>query len=219
MHWLPCWQRMPAKAPGNTVHKFWRLVPTAISVLVTLLYPLAIWLGHGHVEPRLLALLLVLAAATRLPTLKINRASRWWLAGALLLAAVAIWNNALLPLKLYPVLVSLGMLALFSYSLYVPPSIIERMARLSDPALPAYAVAYTRRVTQVWCGFFVLNGGLALATALWASAALWSLYNGVVAYVLMGCLFAGEYLVRMLVKRRHSRLEAQASLRQDGQHV
>lgn len=196
-----------------------RLLPTVMSLLVTLLYPLAIWLGHGRVEPRLLALLLVLAAATRLPALKLSRASRWWLAGALLLATVAIWNNALLPLKLYPVLVNLGMLTVFGYSLYAPPSIIERMARLSDPALPAYAVAYTRRVTQVWCGFFVVNGVLALLTAIWASAAIWSLYNGVLAYVLMGCLFAGEYLVRIVVRRRHRQLAAQADGQPDGQHV
>jgi uncharacterized membrane protein len=160
-------------------------------------------------------LLLVLAAASRLPALKLNRSSRWWLAGALLLAALAIWNNALLPLKLYPVLVNLGMLAVFGYSLYAPPSVIERMARLSDPALPAYAVAYTRRVTQVWCGFFVINGTLAMVTAIWASAAVWSLYNGVLAYVLMGCLFAGEYLVRIVVRRRHRRLEQQP----DGPHA
>jgi len=208
-----------------------RLLPTVVTLLATLLYPLAIWLGHGRVEPRLLALLLVLAAATRLPALKLSRASRWWLAGALLLAVVAIWNNALLPLKLYPVLVNLGMLAVFGYSLYAPPSMIERMARLSDPALPAYAIAYTRRVTQVWCGFFVMNGTLALLTAVWASAAIWSLYNGVLAYVLMGCLFAGEYLVRIVVRRRHSQLAAQLDVQPevqsevqpdaqpDGQHV
>jgi uncharacterized membrane protein len=192
-----------------------RFLPTVVTLLVTLFYPLAIWLGRGQVEPRLLALLLVLAAAARLPTLKVERASRWWLAGALSLAAIAIWNNALLPLKLYPVLVNLCMLAVFAYSLYAPPSVIERMARLSDPALPAYAIAYTRRVTQIWCGFFVINGLLALLTAIWASAAVWLLYNGVLAYVLMGCLFAGEYLVRIIVKRRHRQLEAQP----DGQHV
>jgi uncharacterized membrane protein len=196
-----------------------RLLPTVVTLLATLLYPLAIWLGHGRVEPRLLALLLVLAAATRLPALKLSRASRWWLAGALLLAVVAIWNNALLPLKLYPVLVNLGMLVVFGYSLYAPPSMIERMARLSDPALPAYAIAYTRRVTQVWCGFFVINGTLALLTAVWASAAIWSLYNGVLAYVLMGCLFAGEYLVRIVVRRRHRQLAAQPEAQPDGQHV
>lgn len=176
---------------------------TALTVLVTLLYPLAIWLGHGRVEPRALALLLVVAAATRLPTLKLNKASRWWLAGALLLAAVAIWHNAMLPLKLYPVMMNAGMLCVFGYSLLAPPSMIERMARLTDPHLPDYAIAYTRRVTQVWCGFFVVNGLLALITACWASPAVWSIYNGVVAYAAMGILFAGEYLVRIAVKRRH----------------
>ena len=63
--------------------------------------------------------------------------------------------------------------------------------------------AVTRTVTKVWCGFFVANGLAALGTALWASPKVWSLYNGVVAYLLMGVLFAGEYLVRLRFKRLH----------------
>jgi uncharacterized membrane protein len=47
-----------------------------------------------------------------------------------------------------------------------------------------------------------VNGGVALVTALWASAATWSLYNGFVAYLLMGVLFAGEYGIRCNFKRR-----------------
>jgi uncharacterized membrane protein len=176
---------------------------TALAVAITLLYPLAIWLGYGQVEPRVLAGLLLAAALLRLPTLKISKVGRWWLSGALLLAALAIWNNALLPLKLYPVLVNLAMLAVFGYSLVVPPSMVERIARLQDPHLPPQAIDYTRRVTQVWCAFFILNGAVALATALWASQAVWALYNGVIAYGLMGILFSGEYLVRMRFKRRH----------------
>lgn len=175
-----------------------------LPVLVTLLYPLAIWLGHGRVEPRLLAGLLLLAAVTRLFTLKINKAGRWWIGGALLLAALAVWGNALLPLQLYPVLVNLVMLGVFGCSLIAPPSLVERIARLREPDLPAAAIAYTRRVTQVWCVFFVINGLIALATALFASPAIWSLYNGVIAYGLMGALFGGEYLVRLRFKRRHN---------------
>ncbi|WP_225869780.1 hypothetical protein [Glaciimonas sp. PCH181] len=180
-------------------------VLAVLTVLVTLLYPLAIWLAHGRVSPRVLALLLIVAAATRLPTLKLNKASRWLIVAALLLAAMAIWNNAMLPLKLYPVVVNIGMLCAFGYSLITPPSMIERMARLTDPALPAYAIVYTRRVTQVWCGFFVINGAIAFITAFWASPAVWSLYNGVIAYVAMGVLFSGEYLVRIVIRRRHRR--------------
>jgi hypothetical protein len=39
-------------------------------------------------------------------------------------------------------------------------------------------------------------------TALWASPATWTLYNGLIAYVMMGLLFAGEYVVRWHFKRQ-----------------
>ena len=169
-----------------------------------MLYPLVIWLGHGKVEPRWLAGLLLLAAATRLPSLAISRAARWSALGALVLAAAAVWANALLPLKLYPVLVNAALLTAFGYSLAAPPSMVERLARLRDPGLPPAAIAYTWRVTQVWCGFFVVNGALALGTALWASEAIWSLYTGVIAYLLMGLLFGAEYLFRIRFKRLHN---------------
>ncbi|KQV85178.1 hypothetical protein ASD15_08685 [Massilia sp. Root351] len=178
---------------------------TALAVLVTLLYPLAIWLGHGQFEPRWLALLLVVAAGARLPAMKLSSAARWSVGGALVLAACALWSNLLLPLKLYPVLVNAAFLAAFGYSLTTPVSMVERLARLREPDLPAEAVAYTRRVTQLWCVFFLLNGGCALATALWTSEAVWSLYNGVIAYVLMGLLFAGELLARRHFRRQYQK--------------
>lgn len=173
----------------------------ALAAVLTLLYPLFIWFGHGQVEPRWLAALLLLAAATRLPTLAISRLARWSAACALLLAGFAVSANAMLPLKLYPVLVNGALLAAFGYSLVAPPSMAERFARMREPDLPQAAVAYTRRVTQVWCVFFVVNGAIALGTALWASQAVWALYTGVIAYVLMGTLFGAEYLVRLRFKR------------------
>jgi len=172
-------------------------------ILITLLYPLAIWLGQGQIEPRFLAGLLVLVALTRLPALKIGNAGYWWLGAILALLIVAVWGNALLPLKLYPVLVNGAMLGAFGYSLIFPPSMAERFARMREPDLPAQSVGYMRRVTQVWCVFFAVNGAVALATALWAPPAVWSLYNGLIAYLLMGLLFAGEYFIRLHFKARH----------------
>jgi uncharacterized membrane protein len=174
-----------------------------LAAVLTLLYPLFIWFGHGQVEPRWLALLLLLAAATRLPTLAISALARWSAACALLLAGVAVWANAMLPLKLYPVLVNGALLAAFGYSLASPPSMVERFARMREPELPPAAIAYTRRVTQVWCVFFVFNGAIALGTAVWASQNVWALYTGVIAYLLMGALFGVEFLVRMRFKRLH----------------
>jgi len=88
----------------------------------------------------------------------------------------------------------------FAASLVFPPTAIERLARLTEPELPPQAIAYTRQVTKLWCGFFVCNGTAALLTALWASPAVWALYNGLIAYGLMGLLYAGEWLVRRRVK-------------------
>jgi uncharacterized membrane protein len=166
------------------------------------LYPFAIWLGHGQVEPRFFAGLLLLAGVMWLPAIRAGAAGVGWLMGTLLLSLIALWNNHLLALKLYPVLVNAAMLSVFTYSLFVPPSMVEQFARRREPDLPPQSVTYTRRVTQVWCVFFALNGGIALVTALWASAATWSLYNGFVAYLLMGLLFAGEYGIRCNFKRR-----------------
>ena len=168
---------------------------TALLWLATLLYPLAIYFGMGRFEPRWLALLLLALAVLRA---LLAREAMWLVAavGAALLVAVSMLSNDGLPLKLYPVLVNAAMLAVFATSLRHPPSAIERLARLSEPDLPASAVAYTRRVTQIWCGFFVVNGGIALYTAVYSSDAIWALYNGLIAYVLMGVLFLGEWLVR-----------------------
>lgn len=174
-------------------------VRAALFIALSLAYPLVVYLALGRFEPRWLALLLVALAllralATRQPV---------WLAaaaGAVLLAVLTSIFNDALPLKLYPALVNAVMLAVFAVSLRFPPTVVERIARLTEPELPPRGVAYTRRVTQVWCIFFIFNGALALATALWTTDRIWALYNGLIAYVLMGSLFAGEWLVRQRVR-------------------
>ncbi|HEV2613448.1 MAG TPA: hypothetical protein VGV92_01935 [Gammaproteobacteria bacterium] len=113
------------------------------------------------------------------------------------------WAVLLFPLKFYPVLINIFMLVLFAQSLMFPPTIIERIARKTEKTFPPEAVLYTRRVTQVWCVFFIINGTISLITIFWASPKVWSLYNGVISYLLMGLLFGSEYLVRLSFKRRH----------------
>ncbi|NQY50862.1 MAG: hypothetical protein HRT50_17520, partial [Colwellia sp.] len=90
---------------------------------------------------------------------------------------------------------------IFSYSLVNPPPIIERLARLTQADLPDHAVIYTRTVTKVWLGFFILNGLVACYTALFTSLQTWTIYNGFIAYILMAILFYGEYLVRLRVQK------------------
>ncbi len=177
-------------------------VRAALFIALSLAYPLLVYSALGRFEPRWLALLLVALAVLRALA---TRQAVWLVAaaGAALLAALATVFNASLPLKLYPALVNGVMLAIFAASLQFPPTVVERIARMTEPDLPAHAVGYTRRVTQVWCLFFIANGTLALATALWTSDRVWALYNGAIAYVMMGALFGGEWLVRQRVRAAH----------------
>ncbi|NIB44226.1 hypothetical protein HBA55_31795 [Pseudomaricurvus alkylphenolicus] len=173
--------------------------------LVTLLYPLAVYTGLQTFEAQQLIVLLVLLAGLRLLVQGDNPMNHWLWLPILALMALATWiTGSDLGLKLYPVLVNLSLLTLFGWSLKFPPSAVERMARLREPDLPDAAIRYTRKVTQVWCAFFCINGTMALLTSLWASTEVWALYNGLIAYLLMALLFAGEWLVRQRVQRRAS---------------
>ncbi|MFO1340713.1 MAG: hypothetical protein U1F53_21245 [Burkholderiaceae bacterium] len=176
-------------------------VATALVLLLTLAYPFAVALGLGRVEPRWFALALVGLALLRAA---VSRQALWWVAalGAGLLAALSLAGQGWLPLKLYPVLVNAVLLAVFGTSLWRGPPVVERLARLAEPGLPPEGVAYTRRVTEAWCLFFVLNGAAAAATALWCTTEAWALYNGFVAYLLIGAMFGGEWLLRRRLKAR-----------------
>ncbi|MBS0545684.1 MAG: hypothetical protein JSR40_18335 [Proteobacteria bacterium] len=173
-----------------------------LRVLPWLAYPLAICFGLQVLQPRYLAL--VLAATLLLRRRRdarrllagLNRAERIVLGAVLGLSALTVATNSETLLRLYPAAMALGMLTLFALSLRRPPSMIERLARLHEPNLPPAGVRYTRRVTQIWCAFFVGNGTVAAYTSVYASREEWALYNGLIAYVLMGALFTGEWLVR-----------------------
>ncbi|PMS19100.1 hypothetical protein C0Z18_14880 [Trinickia dabaoshanensis] len=107
-------------------------------------------------------------------------------------AAIAVTGSEAL-LRAYPIVVNASMFVAFGATLVGGgPSMIEKFARVRRPELDARAVRYTRRVTQVWCAFFVINGAVSAACAIWGSRAQWALYNGLVTYLLIGMLIAGE---------------------------
>lgn len=102
----------------------------------------------------------------------------------------------------YPVVVNGLMLLVFGGSLRSTMPLVERLARLRQPDLPAAAIPYTRRVTRIWCGFFLFNGTVALFTCLVGNPRLWACWNGGIAYGLMGGLMAGEWLFRQRYLQR-----------------
>jgi uncharacterized membrane protein len=167
-----------------------------LAALLLIAYPAAVYFGLLHFGLAPLAWMLVAAGLLRL-ALGYRDRSLWPVA----LVAIAVGaGSALLRsvelLRYYPALINLVCLMAFGWSLWHPPTIVERIARLQDPALSAAGVAWTRAVTRVWCAFFIVNGTLAVLTARFASLQTWTLYNGLVAYVMMGLLFGGEWLLR-----------------------
>lgn len=171
-------------------------------IILWLAYPAVIFYGIEYFQPRYVAMLISLLLIVRWRTearVILAGMSRIYLAvfSALLIVIIVttITNNETM-LRLYPTLANCGMLLIFRFSLRHPPSMIERFARLHEPYLTDSGVCYTRTVTQVWCVFFVVNGSVAAYTALYTSREVWSLYNGFLAYLLMGVLFASEWLVR-----------------------
>lgn len=180
-----------------------RLAALGFAVL-TLLYPFAIYFGSQLTSPRYLVLALLCVAGLRLFGWQLAgaRARAAWLGLIAALALLSLWTNTDAGLRLYPVAVNASLFIVFSASLLGGPTLVEKLARLREPDLPPEAVAYTRRVTQVWCGFFVINGSVALYTALWTDPQTWLLYNGFIAYGLMGTLAMLEWLVRRRLQAR-----------------
>lgn len=170
---------------------------SAALVLVGVLYPFAVYFGTEHVSTRQFGLLLGALWLARALSGQ-GQKNLAWIALAFCAVMIALGDARLL--RWYPVLISAGLLAVFSLSLRHGMPVVERLARLTDPDLPPRAVRYTRQVTQAWSLFFLLNGLLAAGLALWAPLTWWTLYTGLIAYVLMGLLFAGEWMLRQRVR-------------------
>ena len=172
-------------------------------------YPVMVYFGLMYFDARSVALLLILLVGARLVfagRVAGKRAFRPQLIFALAAAGVigflVMLSDSPVFLRFYPVCISALMLVLFFLSLLHPPTVIERFARIQNPNLSPAAIRYTRKVTIVWCVFFMFNGGAALYTTLFTSLEIWALYNGAISYGLIGILFAGEYLIRRRLQQR-----------------
>jgi len=176
-------------------------IVNGLGAVLSVGFPALVYFGRDRLSPQVLALVLVLIVWFRKKIAFGMRPSPWLLAGGLLLAFLALGRNDVLPLKLYPVLVNVALLAIFAASLWYPPPVAERIARLGYPDLPIEIVTYTRKVTQAWCVFFGANALTALWTAVWGSDEVWFYYNGIIAYLLAGLMFTGEWLLRRRLLR------------------
>ena len=166
-----------------------------------LAYPPLVYAGLRALPALGLGIALLAAIAARLALSPSGPFATALAAGAVAFATLLLLEPVA-ALRAWPVLLSLALAAVFAWSLRHPPSAIERIARITKPDLPPEGVAYTRKVTAVWLCFFLANAAIAAWTALFARLETWTLYNGLVSYLIIGAIFAVEWAVRRRVRWR-----------------
>lgn len=169
--------------------------------LILVAYPFLVYFAIQKQALGLLTLFLITVAilrlflANKLSTAQLNIARQ----SALLLIVLAVmsyWLKDSQWFMVYPVIMSFIMLLFFGQSLFQDKSMIQRFAELRETGINAKKQNYMRKLTLVWCGFFVVNGLIAFYTWQFTSLEIWTLYNGFISYVLMGLLIAGELVFR-----------------------
>lgn len=197
---------------------------TAISVL----YPLIVYCGleFWGLSPRRLSLLLLSLAFFHFLNFTRNSSKLDRLRMAVLIALVlvcaviAFFADNILFVKFYPVLVNLSLLAFFGFTLWRTPSFAFRMAMLGNknlknsPSLKSVE-RYCNKVTLAWCVFFVVNASISTTTVFIGSDKVWSLYNGLISYILVGIFFTVEFGIRKMVQSKMQSYVPVCDLEQD----
>jgi uncharacterized membrane protein len=167
-------------------------------------FPFFVYWGLTYFQPRVITVTLGLILLIRFfSSLKLKNLSILYIKTPFILAIIFIFFfliqlNQKQSLLFVPSLINLGLLIVFTQSLWKPPTMIEFFAKMQIDDLDEQEIIYCRTVTKIWIFFFIINGCIALLLALYGSLTLWTLYNGFIAYIAIGCLFSIEWIYRHL---------------------
>ncbi|HEY2734155.1 MAG TPA: hypothetical protein VGI70_09225 [Polyangiales bacterium] len=182
-----------------------RFAIRSAALVFALGYPLVVYFGLARFGTRGAAsLLLAIAIVHTLVRSRERRRFAWASALAIPLCLGALFLDDKRYVLAMPVIVNGALFASFFGSLFGERPLVERFARMRVSELSPAEVRYCRSVTKVWSAFFVFNGGSAAALALFGKLELWTLYTGLVSYILVGTLGATEYTIRKYRFGRYS---------------
>jgi len=180
-----------------------RVVLAVFEVVFYLGYPFVVYYAHTRLETRLLGFVMIALVAVAF-AIRLRGAGRELMAllkqhiGIVVIIGLAVVLDDRVYLLFLPVVMSLYLLFTFGSTLFRPPSMIERFARMMEDDLPPFTHPYCRKVTIVWCAFFLANAiGVALL-AVYAPLSWWAVYNGIIFYVLLGILILGESVLHKI---------------------
>jgi uncharacterized membrane protein len=179
-------------------------VGTLALIIASLLYPGIVYVGRTIVPALAFVTIALTLIALRLATIR-SPSQRVWrmpLAVAAMTIVTLAMLDAPLAVKAYPATISLAATVMFGTTLFHPPSMIERFARLREPSLLPAGQSYCRKLTIVWTVWLSANTIISAVLAISGNDFAWTIWTGVVAYVAMGFLVLGEIVIRHVLRRR-----------------
>ena len=125
------------------------------------------------------------------------------------IGAISLLMDSSLILKLYPALADLAYITIFTTSFFFPPPFAFYFIDIFDKTIKAKIPReqferYCFKATLVWCVFFALDGIIAVITSFWGTDIIWGIYNSGITYVIMGLIFAGEFVILKMIVKQHS---------------
>ncbi len=175
----------------------------AAFVVVLALYPFIIYFGIRVLPPSFfgfaLAVLLLIRFGFVRPEERASAVPALVLLLTYAVAATVVGSARML--LYYPALVNFVLCAVFASSFRQDEPLLLRIMRARGVTMHAHIPPYLTRLTAVWATFFALNGLIAVWTTT-ASMEIWTIYNGMISYLLIAALMAGEWLFRRHYERR-----------------
>lgn len=172
-------------------------------IVLLALYPFIIYFGLRILPASFFGLILAVLLLMRFGLIRPGeRATALPVIGILLGYAItsAVVGSTKM-LLYYPVLVNSILFVLFAGSLSTKESLLLRIVRARGIPISDHTPGYLTRLTAVWAGFFVINGMIAVWTTT-QSMEIWTIYNGMISYLLVAALAVGEWIFRRHYKRR-----------------
>lgn len=175
-----------------------------IFATLSVLYPCLVYFGLQHWSYRIFGFFIIGAGVAKFWLSRSGDGrSDWVVLAVTLICGVAIWAfPSELAVKLYPVAISVLVGSLFALSLRHRESLIGKIARLRGAQMTPAAVRYTRNLTAIWAILLYANALVALYLARFGTTEAWTLYCGLLSYLILGGFMGGEFLYRQHYMRR-----------------
>ena len=123
------------------------------------------------------------------------------------IAVIVLITQSEMVLKFYPIAITLVFLVMFAVPMIKGKPIITRFAMMMDPAIETHPgrgilERCCMGLNIAWCVHLVISLGINIAISFGSTLEVWTIYNAVISYLVMGILIALQFLVIWLANRK-----------------